>query len=112
MRKLLSVLSAWSGKFMDISAIGSGLSIKRPTLESYINALESMYIVERTKPWLNTDYDRVGKQDKIFMTDCGLMSSILNYRMDQLRTDSDKTGKLMETFVFNELSAHIDAGGE
>lgn len=112
MRKLLSVLSAWSGKFMDVSAIGSGLSIKRPTLESYINALESMYIVERTKPWLSTDYDRVGKQDKIFMTDCGLMSSILNYRMDQLRIDSDKTGKLMETFVFNELSAHIDAGGE
>jgi len=29
-RELVNVLAAWSGKFMDISAIGSGLSIQRP----------------------------------------------------------------------------------
>jgi predicted AAA+ superfamily ATPase len=40
MRKLISILAAWSSKFMDISAISAGLSIRRPTVESYINALE------------------------------------------------------------------------
>lgn len=112
MKNLLGVMAAWSGKFMDISAIGSGLSIKRATIESYLNALESMFIIERVKPWTKTDYDRVGKQDKIFMTDCGLMSSILNWHMDQVRLDSDKIGKLIETFVFNELLAQIDADEE
>jgi predicted AAA+ superfamily ATPase len=38
MRSLIGVLAAWSGKFMYISAIGSGLSIRRPTIESYLNA--------------------------------------------------------------------------
>lgn len=109
MRKLISVLAAWSSKFMDISAIGSGLSIRRPTIESYINALEALYIVESVQPWTRTDYERVGKQSKIYMADSGLMAAILRWRMDQVELDADRSGKLIETFLFNELAAQVDA---
>jgi uncharacterized protein len=111
MRELVAILAAWSGRFMDISAIGSGLSIQRPTVESYINALESLFIVERVQPWTSTDYDRVGKHAKLFMTDCGLMASILRWNIEQVGLDGDRSGKLIETFVFNELAAQIDASG-
>ncbi len=67
------------------------------------------YIIERVKPWIRTDYDRVGKHSKIFMTDSGLMSSLLGWGMDQVRFDSDRCGKLVETLVFHNLSALIDA---
>tara|TARA_R110000868_G_scaffold73459_3_gene213013 strand:+ start:703 stop:1947 length:1245 start_codon:yes stop_codon:yes gene_type:complete len=109
MQELVHTLAAWSGKFMDISAIGSGLSIRRPTIESYINALEALYIVERVYPWTRTDYQRVGKQTKIFMADSGMMSSILRYRLDTIEMDADRSGKLIETFLFNELAALIDS---
>lgn len=108
MQKLISILAAWSGKFMDISAIGTGLSIRRPTIESYINALEALYIVETVQPWTRTDYERVGKQAKIYMTDSGLMTSILRWNIDQVELDSDRSGKLIETFLFNELAAQVD----
>jgi predicted AAA+ superfamily ATPase len=109
MRELVAVLAAWSSKFMDISGIGAGLSIRRPTIESYMNALETLYLVERVRPWTKTDYDRVGKQSKLFMADGGLMASILGWRIDQIRLDSDRSGKLVETFAFNELAAQVDA---
>ncbi len=108
MRELVQVLAAWSSKFMDISAIGTGLSIRRPTIESYLNALEALYLVERVHPWTKTDYGRVGKQAKLFITDCGLMASLLGWRMDQVRLDSDRSGKLIETFSFNELASLVD----
>jgi len=108
MRELVKVLAAWSGNFMDISAIGSGLAIQRPTLESYINALETLFIVERIQPWTRTDYQRVGKQTKLYIADSGLMSSILRWRMSQVELDSDRSGKLIEIFIFNELAAQID----
>ena len=41
------------------------------------------------------------------MTDSGLMSSLLKWRFDTLRLDGDKIGKLIETYVFTELSAQI-----
>lgn len=110
MRELVNILAAWSGKFMDISAIGSGLSIQRPTIESYINALEALYLVERIYPWTKTDYARVGKKSKLFMADSGLMATLLRWKMDQVRFDSDRSGKLMETFTFNEIMAQVDAG--
>ena len=108
MRELVLVLAAWSSKFMDIASIGKGLSIRRPTVESYINALEALYLVERVRPWTKTDYERVGKQSKLFMADCGLMASLLGWRMDQIRLDSDRSGKLIETFAFNELASQVD----
>jgi predicted AAA+ superfamily ATPase len=110
MRELLSILASWSGKFMDLSAIGSGLSIQRATIESYMNALETLFMVERLYPWTKTDYARVGKQSKLFMADSGLMASLLRWNMDQVRFDSDRSGKLIETFAFNEIMAQIDSG--
>jgi uncharacterized protein len=110
MRELVNILAAWSAKFMDLSAIGSGLSIKRSTIESYINALETLYLVERIYPWTKTDYARVGKQSRLFMVDSGLMTTLLRWKMDQVRFDSDRSGKLMETFAFNEIMAQVEAG--
>lgn len=108
MHELVHVMAAWSSRFMDIAAIGAGLAIRRPTLESYINALEALYLLERVQAWTKTDYGRVGKQKKIFMTDSGLMSSILGWRLDQVRMDPDRAGKLVESFAFGELAALVD----
>jgi len=39
-----------------------------------------------------------------------LMASLLKWKMDQVRLDSDRSGKLMETFAYNEIVAQVDAG--
>lgn len=77
----------------------------------HINALETLYVVERVHPWTRTDYARVGKQSKLYMTDSGLMASILRWHSADVELDADRSSKLIETFIFNELSAHIDAAG-
>lgn len=109
-KQLLGILAAWSGKYMDISGICSKLPVTRGTLENYINILEALYLFERAGPWLRTDYDRVGRRDKIYATDTGLMASILNWRVEDVLLDSDKSGKIVETLVFNELAALMGTG--
>ncbi|ESQ85365.1 ATP-binding protein [Asticcacaulis benevestitus] len=108
--KLIEALAAWSSKFMDISAIGAPLSLTHGTLESYINAIETLYLVDRVRPWTKTDYARVGKKDKLFMADTGLMASCLNWSLDKVRLDGELNGKLIETFVYTQLAALIDIG--
>lgn len=108
--KLIEALAAWSSKFMDISAIGSSLSLTHGTLEAYINAVETLYLIDRVRPWTKTDYARIGKKDKLFMADTGLMASCLNWTLDKVRLDGELNGKLMETFVYTQLAALIDAG--
>ena len=108
MKDLIRVLATWSSKFMNITQIGAGLSIRKQALQSYINALEALYLTERVRAWTRTDYERVGKQDKLFMADSGLMASLLNWNMEQIRFDDDRNGKIIETLAFNELAAQVD----
>jgi predicted AAA+ superfamily ATPase len=76
---------------------------------TYINALEALFIVERVEPWTKVDYQRVGRQDKLFICDSGLVCSLLRWGMDQVLLDSDRIGKIFENFIFNELMTHINA---
>ena len=108
MADLLYVLAAWSSKLMDIAGICGKLAVSRPTLESYINVLVSLHLFERLGAWVRTDYEKVGRKGKLFATDTGLMASILNWRTEDVMLDSDKSGKIIETFVFNELAAQLD----
>ncbi len=96
---------------MDIAKITDQLSIKRQTVESYLNALEALYIAERVPSWTATDYARVAGKDKLFMSDCGLMTSILTWNIDQMRFDSDRSGKLFKTIAFTELSSLVESTG-
>ena len=108
LEELLPILAAWSAKFMDMNAIGASLSLTKATLDSYANWLLSLYIFEKIPPWLKTDYERVGKKSKLYASDVGLMTSILNWQVDKVMLDVDRSGKLMETFVFHELAVQVD----
>jgi predicted AAA+ superfamily ATPase len=107
---LVGILASWSSKYMEASQITSALSVNKVTLDSYINALMAMYIFEKVPPWLKTDYERIGKKAKLYAADTGLMASVLGWNPDGVYTDNDRSGKLVETFVFQELSAQTDLG--
>jgi predicted AAA+ superfamily ATPase len=112
LHNLITTLCAWSSKFMDFNAIGSGFSLSRQSLTSYISSLELLYLIEQLPAWGKTHYDRVGKKNKIFMSDTGLLSQCLNWTSDKIMFDGAATGMLIETFVFNQLSALIDVDDE
>jgi predicted AAA+ superfamily ATPase len=108
LEEMLPILAAWSAKFMDMNAIGTSLSLTKVTLNSYVNWLLALFIFEKVPPWLKTDYERVNRKSKFYATDTGLMTSILNWQIDEVMLDNDRSGKLMETFVFQELAAQVD----
>ncbi|WP_083805654.1 DUF4143 domain-containing protein [Asticcacaulis excentricus] len=94
---------------MDVSAIGASLALTHGTLESYIKAVETLYLVDRVRPWTKTDYARVGKKDKLFMADTGLTASCMGWSLDKVRLNGELNGKLIETFVYTQLAALVDA---
>ncbi len=108
MRSLVKVLASWSSKLIDLNSIGTSLGVARPTLNSYLGALETIYITEPLSCWTTTDYARISKSPKFFFCDSGLMTSILGWQLDDILLDSDRSGKLLETFIFNELAAQVE----
>jgi predicted AAA+ superfamily ATPase len=105
---LIKILFGWSSNYIDKTKIGSKLEISKPTFDAYFNALVALFIFERVPPWIRTDYELIKKKSKLFATDTGLMTTLLEWKREDLSLNPDKAGKLMETFVFQELAAQID----
>jgi predicted AAA+ superfamily ATPase len=108
LRELAKVLASWSAKFMDVAGICASLSVSKATVESYMNALISLYLFDRVPSWLRTDYDRIGRRPKFYAADTGLMASILGWNAKEVYLDPDRSGKLAETFVYQELAAQVE----
>ena len=108
---LIGILASWSAKFIELSSITSSMAIHKSTLESYIDALIAMLIFDRVSPWLKTDYERVGKRSKLYAADTGLMASLLGWKQDEVYLNDDRSGKLLETFVYQELIAQAELAG-
>ena len=112
LRQIIKALAAWSGKLMDLDGICSACNLSKPTINEYIALIERLYLCERVHPWTHSDYDMIGRTDKMYMTDTGLMAAILGWHYDAVAFDADRFGKLIETFVFNELSAQVDLNSD
>lgn len=104
----MRVLAAWSSKYIDASSIATVLQIARPSLLSYLGALETLYLVEKVPPFSLTDYNRVGKQSKFFATDTGFMAGLLGWNSEGIRFNSDNMGKLIESYVYTQLRAQME----
>lgn len=108
LKDLMAIIASFSSKFIDKSKITTSMGIANQTLDTYLGVLENTYLVDKLSPYLKTDYERVNKQSKYFVSDTGLMCSVLNWKLDDLILDSDKNGKLFETYVYNQLISQVD----
>ena len=86
--------------------------LSRPSYLEYQGVLERHYLCERVEAWTGTDYARIGKRPKWYMCDTGLMAAVLNWRERDIELDTDKSGKIVETFVFTELAAQVDLSSD
>lgn len=109
LRAMFTFLAARSSKFINISEIAAALEISKISAENYIAALEAMFLFDRVEAWSPRDYDRAIKRPKWFIGDTGLMCATLKWRQDDVLFDSDRCGKLVESWVYHELAAATEA---
>ena len=84
------------------------LGIKHETFVRFLSILKTLYLVDEVPAWHQGDYDGLNKRSKYFVSDTGLIASMLNWREDDVYLDSDRSGKLVESWVYNQLTAQTD----
>lgn len=101
-------LLAHSSKFFGISELGAKAGVSNATVENYIATLKAMYLFDEVRPWSKSDYGRLGKRSKFLASDSALMSSILGWTGESIYMSDDRSGKLIETWVYQNLAALAD----
>ena len=110
MQDLIFLAAVWSSKHLNQSRLARQLEIKRDTLREYLGHLKMLFLVDQLPPWTKTDYSKVGRRKKLFVTDSGLMApSCWGMQAEPSSLDdADALDKLIKTWVYNELAAQLE----
>lgn len=112
LKEIFNWLLARSSKFWSLNELCTVAQISKESINNYIAALQALYIIDKVPAWNKTDYDRIGKSPKYFATDTGLIANCLQWDEEGTFLDSDLSGKLIESWVYHELSALVGCARE
>ena len=81
--------------------------IAQTTLKRYLALLETSFLIQRLPPWSANLGKRLIKTPKLYLADTGLAAYLLGWG-ENARPDADRdAGRLLENFVFMELTKAI-----
>lgn len=101
--RLLAVAAAQTASLFNASSLAAPFQVSRPTIRSYTSLLERVFLLERLPPWHSNRLSRLVKTPKLHIGDAGLASALLGVGASALAADRSLFGRLLETFVFQEL---------
>ena len=110
LRKVALSLVAHSAQFLAVNELSAKAELAKVTLQNYIAALKALYLFDSVPAWAKSDYELISKREKFFATDSALVSNLLGWNEDDAYIDEGKNGKLVETWVYNQLSAIAETG--
>ncbi len=105
--RLLRMLAARTGTFLNYAALASGLQLPQTTLKRYMAYLETLFIHQPLTPWATNIGKRLVKSPKITLVDTGLGAYLIGLNAQRLAGDPSLAGHLFENFVVNELKKQI-----
>ena len=112
LRKVAVSLIAHSAQFIAVNELSAKAEIAKVTLQNYIAALRALYLFDAVPAWVKSDYESIGKREKFFATDSALIANILRWNEDAAYIDENQNGKLIETWVYNQLATIADTGSD
>ena len=105
LKDILKWIMARSSKLWTAEELCSTMQISKETATNYVSALKALYVIDMIPAWNKTDYDRAGKMPKFFASDAGLIANCLDWNEEEAFVNSDLSGKLVESWVYHEISA-------
>ena len=93
---------------LDMTTLCSNLSVKKPTVSSFLDLLEAAHLIYRLGPF-GYGKEVLRARYKVYLADPAIAGSVL-LRGKSLLEDTTRLGTAVETAVFKHLYTHAAAG--
>ena len=107
--RLLRLLGAQSANLLNNAGLSRTLGMPLATLRSYVALLSRLFMVMELPAWFTNASSRIAKAPKVYISDTGLMTYLLDQNVERLHLPSsaNQYGALLETFVVGELRKQL-----
>lgn len=102
MRRLIALLAAQSGGLVNFARLANDLSITAPTVRSYVEILETIFLVRLIPAWSPGATSRAVGAPKLIFVDSGLAASVATGAVAV-----PPIGELLEGFVLSEIARQL-----
>ena len=108
--RLLRLAAASTAREVNIASWSQHLGADRATVESYLDWLRTVFLVQEIPSWTRNRVARVVRRPKLHLTDSGLAAALMGLDAAALRPPTaTATGPLLETFVVGEIGRQAGA---
>ena len=102
-QKFIKMCAGRSGQLLNLSSLSIDCGVTHNTIKSWISILEASFIIHLLYPHHKNFNKRLVKMPKLYFTDVGLMSSLLEIKNKNQIQNHPLRGNIFETFVVSEL---------
>lgn len=112
LRRFWTMLAHVHGQIWNASEFGRSFGVSDTTVRRYLDILTSTFVVRQLLPWHENLGKRQVKSPKIFLSDTGLLHTLLNLVTLEDLEAHPKVGASWEGFAINEVLARLGAASE
>ncbi len=105
--KFFNIIAPRSCGLLNKADLANDAGLSEITVNNYLSMLEMIYQISLLKAYSSNISKRFIKSPKLYMSDSGVLSHLLNITTTQELLNSNKKGDVIETFIYNELLKHI-----
>ncbi|MCL2788779.1 MAG: ATP-binding protein [Micrococcales bacterium] len=109
MPRLLRLAATQTAGLVNYANLADRLRLSEATVRSYLELLETVFLVRRLPAWRPGLANREVHSPKLHLVDTGLLLSLLGADADRLATDQQITGKALENYVVMEVTKQLEA---
>lgn len=109
LRRFWTMLAHVHGQIWNASEFSRSFGVADTTVRRYLDLLTSTFVVRQLQPWHENLKKRQVKALKVYLTDSGLLHSLLNLETAADVERHPKLGASWEGFALNEVQARLGA---
>lgn len=106
------MLAHYHGQIWNSSEFARSFGVADTTVRNYLDLMTSTLVVHQLQPWHENISKRQVKAPKIYISDSGLLHSLLNLRVFEDLEGHPKVGASWEGFVLRQVIRRLDVMAE
>ncbi len=112
MRRFWTMLAHYSGQTWNGSELARAFGVSDKTVRRYLDHLAAAFVVRLLQPWFENLGTRQVRSPKVYVTDTGLLHTLLGIRTHLELEGHPKVGASWEEFALHQLTQHLDVRPE
>ena len=105
LRRYLEAVALNSAGIVNDSTLYESARIDKVTARAYDALLQGLLIIEKIPAWTSNRLKRLVLAPKRYIVDAGLFTGILGLTVNDVMSDGDLLGRVLDTFVLSQIRA-------